>query len=354
MEKRVSFPQEHFQNINNFINDINNDDFSKAHCQSIVEILSKPPIDFNMLSTVISFGVLSSNAGLRSLCWKAFSNYYPKDTSTSFTSFFNEKRNIYYSVKKHYILSSSPSETPKVIQLIKKDLLRTRNSLNFMNKQSSVNSSETHLQVLINILTVFTTVHQDIGYHQGMNEIVFLFYYCFVLDDNEFFSLNAEADTFWCFSHYIISLRDVYTYTYQNELGVKTHLDNIKRYLQIMDLDLDAHLPNENSILDFLLFEWYFTGMSQNFSIDKSLFIFDNILSEQTNRYLYLEALCVSTLKFKRNAIISCANDMNAIITELKKLKDEHVHEIVGQVRKTISKIREIIVKENSAFIILN
>ena len=343
-----SFPSPHplFTNIATFINTITTDDFAKAYAETMLSKLSSPPLDFPFLSSLISFNILPLNASLRSLCWKAFSNYYPSSSATSFTSFFDSKRNTYYHNKQ------STSLSPKITRRITEDLLRTRCSLNILQQHPPHNQTETHFQVLTRILTVFASIHSDIGYIQGMNEIVFMFYYCFILDDNTYFSHNAEADAFWCFSNYIISLRDIYTFTSNGELGVNTRLNKVAQYIQVIDPELHACLPNENNVLNMLVFKWYFVGMCQNFSIDKSMFIFDNILSEQDDRYLYLDALCVSAVKVKRDEILKCKHSMEKVITVLKVFNDDHARMIVVAVKKMMMMIREIIAKENSAFII--
>ena len=346
-------PQPLFANISTFINNITTDDFTKAYAESMLSKLTSPPIDFPSLSSFIPFNILSLNPSLRSLCWKAFCNYYPSSSSSSFTSFFDSQRNIYL-LKKQSILSSSSSSppSPHITHQITEDLSRTRCSLNILQQHPSHSQSETHFQILTNILTVFAIVHKDIGYLQGMNEIAFVFYYCFISDDNVYFSHNAEADAFWCFSNYIVSLRDVYTFTSQGELGVSERLNNVVQYLQVIDPELNMYLPNESNVLNMMMFKWYFVGMCQNFSIDTSMLIFDNILSEQHDRYLYLEALCVSAVKVKREEVLNCNHNMEKVMTVLKVFNDEHAEKIMSIVQKTIMKIKEIIAKENSAFII--
>ena len=321
MESSSSFPSLNplFTNISTFIDTITNDDFAKAHAETMLSKLSSPPLDLPSLSSSISYNILPLNASLRSLCWKAFSNYYPSSPSTSFTSFFDSKRNTYF----HNIQSTSLS--PTITHQITEDLSRTRCSLNILHQHPPHNQIETHFQILTRILTVFASIHSDIGYIQGMNELVFMFYYCFILDDNIYFSHNAEADTFWCFSNYIISLRDIYTFTSNGELGVNTRLNNVAQYIQVIDPELYECLPNENNVLNMLMLKWYFVGMCQNFSINESMLIFDNILSEQDERYLYLDALCVSAVKVKRDEILKCKynHSMEKVITVLKEFNDE-------------------------------
>jgi hypothetical protein len=54
----------------------------------------------------------------------------------------------------------------------------------------------------------------------------------------------------------------------------------------------------------------------------------------------------------KRDEILKCKHNMEKVITVLKLFNDDHARMIVSAVRKMMIMIKEIIAKENSAFII--
>ena len=84
-----------------------------------------------------------------------------------------------------------------LVKSIDKDLKRTRNEMDFFQNVSKNNKTEHNIDVLRRILFIYAKRHPDVSYVQGLNEILAPIYYCFAQDENPYFSLGAEADSFF-------------------------------------------------------------------------------------------------------------------------------------------------------------
>ena len=231
-----------------------NDDFKTAYIEKLLAILNKPPIDITLVKSIIGMDVLEEQPSLRSLCWKLLLNYIPTDNK-DWETHIDQKRAEYNELKQKYLVSITKKKKKaidhplsnnsdwegyfkdnQIMKDIEKDLKRTRNELPFFTNKSRANKKETNLDVLKRILLIFAKKYPDICYVQGLNEILATIYYCFSLDENPYFFLELEADSFFCFEHLVTKTKDIYIQSNDSgPTGIKTRLNYVKYLLHLLD-----------------------------------------------------------------------------------------------------------------------
>ena len=78
--------------------------------------------------------------------------------------------------------------------------------------------NELHCDVIERILYIYSKLNKDIGYIQGMNELIAPIYYCFCIDTTEKFE-NIEADSFWCFTLLMKDIKKLFLKENDNKKG---------------------------------------------------------------------------------------------------------------------------------------
>ena len=85
-------------------------------------------------------------------------------------------------------------------------------------KKDDILKYETHSDVLERLLYIYSKVNKDVGYIQGMNEIIAPIYYCYSLDKTCELE-NIEADTFWSFSSLMDDIKKYFININNKEKG---------------------------------------------------------------------------------------------------------------------------------------
>ncbi|RLN65278.1 hypothetical protein BBJ28_00003460 [Nothophytophthora sp. Chile5] len=121
---------------------------------------------------------------------------------------------------------------------IDKDVSRTRSDLAFFAGGSIVQ------QQMLYILFVFAKLHPDVGYIQGMNEILAPIIYACSSDPAADWACEAEADAFHCFAAVLASFRVLYGRAPSDPLksGADTQMARLAQTLRQHDAILWQHL----------------------------------------------------------------------------------------------------------------
>ncbi|XP_060567879.1 TBC1 domain family member 15-like isoform X2 [Ruditapes philippinarum] len=162
------------------------------------------------------------------------------------------------------------------LRLIDKDVPRTDRDVPYF-KESTSNQ----LSMLRDILITYATFHPDIGYAQGMNDILARFLYVF----------DSEVEAFWCFNNYLEKIKEDFL-----EVGMINKIELVRKLLLEMDSPLLEHLQRHD--LGDLLFchRWLLLGFKREFSFMDSLRVFE-ILS---SHHLELSSIEAETAKRKQ------------------------------------------------------
>lgn len=207
-------------------------------------------------------------------------------------------------------------------------------SMKNVNDIYKINIKETHADVIVRILFIYSTFFPDISYVQGMNEIIAPIYYVFSFDKTygvEPSIENIEADTFWTFNCLMAQLKD--TFNREKDLedaGVSGKVRRLKLMLEIVDPQLYNHFDKYKVEFSTFAYRWFILFFSQEFLMIDILRLWDYIFApEDKFENCYFVSLAVLLIK-KDELLVS---DLTGILSNLKSLKGINIEEII-----TISK----------------
>ncbi|KAJ4981729.1 hypothetical protein NE237_032566 [Protea cynaroides] len=167
-------------------------------------------------------------------------------------------------------MSNGPKEITSHVPLDKKviqwkltlhqiglDVVRTDRMLVFYEKQEN-------LSKLWDILAVYASRDEDVGYGQGMSDL------CSPM----IILLEDEADAFWCFERLMRRLRGNFRCT-ESSVGVETQLNNLASITQVLDPKLHQHLETLGGGDYLFAFRMLMVLFRREFSFGDSLFLWE-------------------------------------------------------------------------------
>ena len=313
------------------INDLN----IKNNIYNIVNEINKNSIDIHNIFNLIPSRALSFEKSLRSLVWKLSLKYLPLNIE-EWELYLDKKREEYQDIKDKYLTTSrnlkkklSPSldilsdnkmsyfyQDNKILELIEKDMKRTYPEIPFFQQKSKNNKKETNCDILKRLLFIYAKKYPEISYVQGLNLIIGNIFYVFSQDENPYFNLFSEEDTFYCFELLLNSFKDVYNQEKdKSEKGIKSIINYIKYLLYIIDRELFFNLNNMKIDIYMFLFKWYTVFFSQEFELETTLKLWDNFICNE-NKEEYLVHLCLSAILIKKEKLLS--RDIGTILDSLQ------------------------------------
>lgn len=316
---------------------------------------------------------------LRSLIWKICLNYLSIN-SEEWTDTLNEKRKLYDYYKNLFknkldnefiLLENYDKKTKeekinldnktnkKILEDIVKDINRTRQNFSFFfqpveknitlstqelndileNRRNcsmnnikdtyKINITETHADVLSRILFIFSQFAPDVGYAQGMNEILAPIYYIFS-SDYEYTNNYAqiEADCFWTFFNLMQKIKCVYISEEEHtQSGIYSKSIILKKLLCIFDNQLYTHL--EHFLVDYSFFacRWFILFFAQDFLLVDLLRLWDFIFSEE-DLFFNIYFLALSILHIKRDFLL--LENFGGIISLLQDISDIQIDDLIS------------------------
>ena len=215
--------------------------------------------------------------------------------------------------------------------LSKKELIeimdnRRNCSMKDINDIYKINIKETHADVIVRILFIYSTFFPDISYVQGMNEIIAPIYYIFSFDKTygvETNIENIEADTFWTFNSLMSQIKDNFNREKDNEnMGIAHRVNKLKKMLQIIDIQLFEHFDKFKVEYYTFAYRWFILFFSQEFLMIDILRLWDYLFAPD-DKYLNSYYVSLALIELKREELL--VFDLSGILSNLKSFKGLNV-----------------------------
>ena len=299
---------------------------------------------------------------LRAYIWKINLGYLPLDIK-EWDSTLTKKREE-YKVYKKFIKEKLTKELEKkeytskeILEQIIKDVYRTNTQFSFFfqptDKNKTLNNeeilniynkrknwdfsnieevykydnfeNETHSDVLTRILFTYSSIIQDVSYHQGMNEILAPIYYSFSYDKLylEEKEEDIEADSFWSFYFLLHGIKNNFE---EDQEGLFYKSEILNECLKIVDENIYNKLMEKNVKCEFFCLRWFIVLFGQDFDMGDVLRIWDFVFScENKNELLFY--VCLSVIKLREDTIIN--GEMNDILQGFQNLRNLMCDDVV-------------------------
>ena len=330
---------------------------------------------------------------LRSIVWKINLGYLPIDNEqwenilkSKRTSYFYYKEAIKKKLLEEYKLYENYEKMNKeekdeldkksnklLLEQICKDVNRTHNQMDFFfkltddtNKLSQkelidlmdnrrncsmkdikdiykINIKETHADVIIRILIIYSIFSPDISYVQGMNEILAPIYYTFSFDKQygvEENIENIEADVFWTFDSLMSKIKDSFNREKDHEdMGVSGKVERLKKMLYLVDIQLYEHFEKYNVEYYTFAYRWFILFFSQEFLMIDILRLWDYLFAHD-DKYLNCYFVSLAVLELKKDDLL--VSDLSGILSNLKSFKGLNVEDIISLAKNIKNQYGEI------------
>ena len=328
----------------------------KDKIEILTNFLKNNKFDNKILKQIIKNGIPDKLPCLRAIIWKTLIGYYLINDLTNWKKITIDHFKSYQNMKKFY--KDFPNdlkdeEDIKTLNQINKDLPRTRTEINFFKEKSKFNKKETNYDVLRRILFFLYKKNRELGYVQGMNEIVAIIYYIYSLDENVYIKPFVESDTFYSFEILIEEIKPIFMMYNVNysQLFITMQIKQINDILKEAAPDLLNYFKEKNLVMDIFLMRWILVLFAQEFSFESSISFWDRLFTQKNKMKFicYISAAILilnkkKLMKMEMEEIVLWAQEFGAIV------KNNNIDEIVKTAFNIKAQIKGIPKKSGGLF----
>ncbi|CAF0813007.1 unnamed protein product [Didymodactylos carnosus] len=244
---------------------------------------------------------------LRKDGWKFLLNYYPWDsTEKSRIDITKQKQNEYFSMKLQWRSMTEQQKQRNNLfrdreSLIEKDVMRTDRTLEYFQGEGNI-----HLELLHDILMTYNMYNFDLGYVQGMNDLL----------SPVLIVMDNEVDAFWCFVGLMDRMGDNF---HMDQSHIKRQLSNLHTLLQFIDAELANYLAENNSSNMYFFFRWMLICFKREFSFQDVLLLWEVIWTNYPCKNFDL-LVCLAILISQKTVIMESQFGCNEILKHINDL----------------------------------
>ena len=328
----------------------------KGKVEVLTDFLKKNKFDNKILKQIIKNGIPNKLPCLRAMIWKTLIGYYPINDLVNWKEISINHFKSYQSLKQFYKDFPDNLKEEEDIQTlvqINKDLPRTRPEINFFKEKSKFNKNETNYDILRRILFFLSKRNGDLGYVQGMNEIVAIIYYIYSLDENVYIKPFIESDTFYSFELLMEEIRPIFMIHNINysQLFITTQIKQINDILQEVSPDLLNYFKEKSLVMDVFLMRWLLVLFAQEFTFESSISFWDRLFTQKNKMkficYISAAILFINKkklMKMEMEEIVLWAQEFGAIV------KNNNIDDIVQKAFDIKAQIKKVPKKSGGIF----
>lgn len=185
--------------------------------------------------------------------------------------------------------------------LIEKDVVRTDRTHSFYDGDENLN-----VNLLHDILLTYSFYNFDLGYCQGMSDLLSPILY--VMED--------ESESFWCFVALMERLGPNFN---RDQNGMHSQLFALSKLVELLDSPLHNYFSKKECLNYFFCFRWILIQFKREFEFDKTLQLWETLWTRCLSEHLHLY-ICVALLKRHRAKIIGEQMDFDTLLKFINEL----------------------------------
>ncbi|XP_064628658.1 TBC1 domain family member 15-like isoform X2 [Lineus longissimus] len=189
--------------------------------------------------------------------------------------------------------------------LIEKDVNRTDRTHKFFQGENNPN-----LQVLNDILLTYCMYNFDLGYVQGMSDLLAPI---LVVMEN-------EVDSFWCFAGFMENVAHNFE---MDQQGMKTQLSQLHTLVQFLDPQLCNYLESHDSSNMYFCFRWLLIIFKREFSFPEVMRLWEVMWTNKPCKNYHL-LICIAILDTEKNTLIENGFGFTEIL--------KHINDMSGHI----------------------
>ncbi|PAA59401.1 hypothetical protein BOX15_Mlig010940g2, partial [Macrostomum lignano] len=235
---------------------------------------------------------------LRKTLWKYLLDYIPWEASTEeIEGIYKKRSSDYYRMKQQWKTISADQESRFFLlrerrSLIEKDVFRTDRNLPYFEENSK------GLELLTDILNTYNMYNFDLGYVQGMSDLL----------SPLLVIMESEVDAFWCFAGFLTRVERNFDL---DQAGTKLQLSQLNLLVSLLLPDLSAYLDQQDAANMYFCFRWILVWFKREFNITEIYRLWEVLWAAPPNYHLIC---CCAALEAVKNFIIHSRLDFAAIL----------------------------------------
>ena len=301
-----------FNHVISHINDylINNSDSSnKTTIEILTEFINYDKFSEEIINKILLNGIPESLPCLRPLIWKSLIGFFPLKELDKWKDIETQKKLAYQNIiekYKNYLDNITDDKNKKIIEQINRDLPRTRFDVPFFEDKNKNNEKEINYDVLRRILFFYSKEHEELGYVQGMTEIIANIFYIFSKDDNPFTKEYSEIDSYFIYEKLMEEIKQIFQLDKENfsETFINLQIKQIKKILKKIEPDLLNYFEYIGLEIKNFVIRWILVLFAQEFTIDVTVNFWDRVFT-QKDKLKFICYISVAIIKSNKELIMS-------------------------------------------------
>ncbi|XP_046739904.1 TBC1 domain family member 15 isoform X2 [Diprion similis] len=244
---------------------------------------------------------------LRYEVWKYLLNYYPWEATNAERIELRKKKTEEYFAMKLQWRSMTPGQETRFSDfrdrksLIEKDVNRTDRTHPYYHGDNNA-----HLVQLYDILMTYVMYNFDLGYVQGMSDLL----------SPILCLMDSEVDAFWCFVGF---MNKVSTNFEMDQEGMKLQLSQLHSLVVLTDPQLAQYLDKHESGNMFFCFRWLLVLFKREFNANDILILWEILWTDLPCKN-FLLLVCVAVLDTEKNVLMENRYGFTEILKHINDL----------------------------------
>lgn len=244
---------------------------------------------------------------VRSEAWKYLLGFYNFDTTHKDKMVIKKKREEdYFRMKLQWMSIHADQESRfsalrERKSLIEKDVSRTDRTHPFYEGENNPN-----LQMLHDILMTYCMYNFDLGYVQGMSDLL----------SPILVVMQNELEAFWCFAGWLDSIGVNFEL---EQLGMRNQLQDLHRLLHFVDSQLCSYLEKHESGNLYFAFRWLLILFKRDFKFMEIMRLWEVLWTRLPCKNFHL-LICVAILDTEKTTIMENGYGLTEILKHVNEM----------------------------------
>ncbi|CAM6040444.1 unnamed protein product [Sphagnum compactum] len=244
---------------------------------------------------------------LRCVVWKFLLGHYKFDSTYAMRKALVVRKREEYRVLKSQWQSVSEDQAKHFAKFrerkhrVEKDVVRTDRTLPFYDGDDNPN-----VDLLHDILVTYSFYNFDLGYCQGMSDLLSPILY--VIED--------ESEAFWCFAALMERMAPNF---HRDQNGMHSQLMALSKLVQLLDNPLHDYFKQNECLNYFFCFRWILIQFKREFDYDNILRLWEVLWSNYLSEHFHLY-MCVALLKRNRRKIMDEQMEFDTLLKFINEL----------------------------------
>ncbi|XP_065849467.1 uncharacterized protein [Euphorbia lathyris] len=244
---------------------------------------------------------------LRREVWPILLGYHSYNSTFAERECLRYTKKLEYETVKNQWQSISPEQAKRFTKfrerkgLVDKDVVRTDRSVSYYDGDDNPN-----VNILRDILLTYSFYNFDLGYCQGMSDL--LSPVLFVMED--------ESESFWSFVALMERLGPNFN---RDQSGMHSQLFALSKLVELLDSPLHNYFKQNDCLNYFFCFRWILIQFKREFEYQKTMRLWEVLWTHHLSEHLHLYA-CVAILKRYRGKIIGEQMDFDTLLKFINEL----------------------------------